>query len=221
MLTLIFANGDLADTSELPDLQGRADLIIAVDGGANHCRELRIIPDALIGDFDSVSPAVLKEFQEQSVAIHRHPAKKDATDLELALDFAIAKGAREVWLLGGLGGRWDMSFANILLIAGDTYKALNFTVPGPDCIMHVLHPGKPFTLHGMPGQKVSLLPLRGDVQDLSLHGFEYPLKNATLRFGSTHGVSNVLQKPGATVQFNSGVLLCIRMTTPAYNKIRD
>ncbi len=214
MLTLIFANGDLPATAELPDLKGRTDFIIAVDGGADHCRALGIIPDILIGDLDSISPAVLKEFQEKSVAIHRHPIRKDATDLELALDLAITKGAREVWLLGGLGGRWDMSLANVLLLAGDTYKTLSFTVPGPNCTMHVLHPGKPFVLFGMPGQKVSLLPLRGDVQGLSLHGFEYPLENATLRFGSTQGVSNVLQEPAATVQFTSGVLLCIRLISP-------
>lgn len=211
MLTLIFANGDLPATVELPELKGEANFIIAVDGGADHCRVLGIIPNVIIGDLDSISPAALKEFQEKSVAIHRYPPRKDATDLELALDLAITKGAREVWLLGGLGGRWDMSLANVLLLAGDTYKTLSFTVPGPDCIMHVLHPGNPFILRGMPGQKVSLLPLRSDVQGISLHGFEYPLENATLRFGSTEGVSNVLQEPAATVQFRSGVLLCIRL----------
>jgi len=212
MLALIFANGDLIETPELPDLLARARLIIAADGGANTCRLLGIVPNVLIGDLDSIDPAVFQEFQKKSVAIHRHPPRKDTTDLELALDLALAKGAQEVWLLGGLGGRWDMSLANVLLAAQKKYKPLTFAIPGPACIMHILHPGKPFTMIGAPGQTVSLLPLQADVHGLTLHGFEYPLQDATLPFGTTRGVSNVLTGSAATVQLQSGVLLCIRLT---------
>ena len=214
MLTLIVANGDLAEIPELPDLLARADLILAVDGGANHCRRLGIIPDALIGDLDSIAPAVLQEFQEKAVVIHRHPPRKDATDLELALNLAMNKGAREVWLLAGLGGRWDMSFANVLLLAGEKYQTLSCTVPGPGCIMHILHPGEAFSLTGVPGQKISLLPLANSVHGLTLHGFAYPLQNATLHFGSTQGVSNVRQESAATIQFRTGILLCIVLLSP-------
>ncbi len=209
MLTVILANGDLADTFDLSDILTRSGLVIAVDGGANHCRRLGIIPDVLIGDLDSIDPDVLTEFQEKAVAIDRHSPRKDATDLELALDLAVTKGATEVWLFGGLGGRWDMSIANVMLLAGDKYKALKFTIPGPGCLMHILRPGETFTLHGVPGRQVSLLPLHGDVHGLTLHGFEYPLANATLLFGSTQGISNVQQDPEATVHFCGGVLLCI------------
>ncbi len=211
MLTLIVANGELTGTTGLSNLVARADLILAVDGGANHCRRLGIVPDALIGDLDSITPTVLEEFREKAVAIHRHPPRKDATDLELALDLAMARGAQEVFLLAGLGGRWDMSLANLLLAAGEKYKTLNFTVLGPDCVMHILHPGEPYSLGGVTGQTVSLLPLQGDVHGLTLRGFEYPLKDATLCFGSTRGVSNVLLDPAATIQLRSGVLLCIRL----------
>ncbi len=214
MLTLIVANGDLTETPELPDLLARADLILAVDGGANHCRRRGIIPDVIIGDLDSIAPVVLQGFQEMAVTILRHPPRKDATDLELALDLAISKGAREVWLLAGLGGRWDMSLANIMLLAAEKYKKLSFTMPGPGCIMRILHPDEVFILPGVPGQKISFLPLGGDVHGLTLHGFEYPLEHTTLRFGSTQGVSNVLQDSAGKVQFHSGILLCIGLLSP-------
>ena len=70
MLTLIVANGELTGTTGLSNLVARADLILAVDGGANHCRRLGIVPDALIGDLDSITPTVLEEFREKAVAIH-------------------------------------------------------------------------------------------------------------------------------------------------------
>lgn len=214
MLTVIVANGDWADTRDLPDLLARSSLILAVDGGANHCSRLGIVPDALIGDLDSIEPGVLNEFKKKAVLTLRYPRQKDATDLELALDMAISKGARDIWLLAGLGGRWDMSLSNLLLLAQEKYQSLHCTVPGPGCIMYLLHPGEPFTLKGTPDDKVSLLPLCGDVQGITLQGFLYPLENAALTFGSTRGISNVLQNSTATVQFTSGVLLCIRLHAP-------
>lgn len=211
MLTLIFANGNLETPSDLPGLLARAELIIAADGGANHCDRLGVVPNMLIGDLDSVDPGILRQFAQRGVTIDRHPPVKDETDLELALDLALAKGATAVWLFGALGGRWDMSLANILLCAEEKYQALSITLPGSDCLMHILHPGKEFTVHRLPppGRKVSLLPLQGDVLGLTLHGFEYPLRDATLRFGSTQGISNVLTGPSGTVHLQKGVLLCV------------
>lgn len=211
MLTLVVANGDLAEIAVLPDLLARVDLIIAVDGGANHCRNFGIVPDVLIGDLDSIAPDVLQELREQDVAIHLHPPRKDATDLELALDLAMDKGAREIWLLAGLGGRWDMSLANVLLLASKKYQPLRCTILAESCTMHILHPGAAFAVSGVPGQRVSLLPLAGDVRGLTLQGFEYPLKDATLDLGSTQGVSNVLSERTASIQFEVGILLCMQL----------
>lgn len=213
MLTLIFANGTLEPLPDvLPDLLERADRIIAADGGANHCARLGIVPTMLIGDLDSVEADILQKLQTQGIDIRRHPPEKDATDLELALDLALDGEATTVWLFGALGGRWDMSFASILLCAQEKYRTLHITLAGPDCLMHILHPGKAFTVHTSPGRKVSLLPLKNDVHGLTLKGFQYPLRDATLRFGSTRGVSNVFSGPVGTVVFQKGLLLCVCLT---------
>jgi thiamine pyrophosphokinase len=214
MLTVIVANGAWADHPDLANLLARSSLILAVDGGANHCSRLGILPDALIGDLDSIDPAVLEEFTKKAVLTHRYPRHKDATDLQLALDMAVGKGAREICLLAALGGRWDMSLSNLLLLAQEKYKSLRCTVPGPDCLIYLLHSGEPFTLEGTIGDKVSLIPLHGDVHGITLQGFQYPLENTTLAFGSTRGISNVLENPTATVQLQSGVLLCVRLYSP-------
>lgn len=211
MPTIIFANGLPATPPNLVSLLATATLIIAADGGSSACERLGIIPDVLIGDLDSTPPAIVEKYMQKGVAIIRHPPRKDATDLELAIDFALLKGARRVILLGGLGGRWDMSLANILLCAAKKYCAMLITVAETDCTMHLLHPGKPFTLRGLPGEKVSILPLQGEVAGLTLLGFEYPLQAATLPFGTTQGISNVLLQPEATVEFVSGILLCIHL----------
>ena len=210
MLILIFANGEFATTPDLSDLLDRAGLIIAADGGANHCARLGIVPDILLGDLDSVETGLLQKLQAQGVAIHRHPPEKDATDLELALDLALDRGATAVWLVGALGGRWDMSLANIMLCALEKYRSLPITLMGADCRMHILRAGHPFTVHPThPGRKVSLLPLGGDIQGITLEGFQYPLRDASLPFGSSRGISNVLTEETGTVRLEQGVLLCI------------
>jgi thiamine pyrophosphokinase len=209
MITLIFASGVLNQSTYLDALIKKADLLIAADGGANHCARFGITPDILLGDLDSIDPAVLADYQKKGITIHRHPRRKDATDLELALDLAMRESTGTVWLIGALGGRWDMSLANIMLAAGNSYLGLEIFLLGQDCFMQILHPGKKYTLSVIPGQKVSFLPLKNDALGVTLTGVEYPLTDHTISFGSTLGISNIIKKHQATVQHTEGVLLCI------------
>lgn len=209
MTAVIFANGVLNRAPKLDELIHQAELVIAADGGANHCDMLGITPDFLLGDLDSIDPAVLTNYQHKGIAIKRHPPRKDATDLELALDLAVEKGARMVWLIGALGGRWDMSVANILLAASAKYQDLHIFLAGQDCTMQILHPGPIHTIRGEAEQKVSLLALQSDVHGVTLTGFAYPLTEHTLLFGSSQGVSNLMLADEATVQHADGTLLCV------------
>ncbi len=208
MKALIFANGKLENSSELLRISKTADFIVAADGGANHCHRLNITPDVLLGDLDSIRPNVLAHYKTEDIEIRKYPTRKDATDLELALELVLTKGAQSVLLLGALGGRWDMSLANITLAARKKYTAMQISLLAHDCCIHILHSGKPFTVKGIPGQTVSFTPLNGDVYELTLTGFEYPLEKNTIPFGSTLGISNVLSANSGSVSFKRGTLLC-------------
>ena len=209
MIAVIFANGLLDHTPELDTLLKQADLIIAADGGASHCSGLGITPDILIGDLDSIDPPLLSSYRNKGIAIHRHPQRKDATDLELAIDLAIKKGTRTIWLLGALGGRWDMSLANIMLAASDKYKNQKIRLSGQDCFMQILHPGIKHPIEGRPGQKISFLPLKSDAEAVTLTGFDYPLTQQIIPFGSSLGVSNIMTTKQASVHHTRGILLCV------------
>ena len=143
--------------------------------------------------------------------IERHPRRKDATDLELALNRAAGRKSDQVVLLAALGGRWDMSFGNILTAAAQAYRHIRLVLLASDCTIHILHPGAPYPVHGQIGDQVSLLALHGDVEGLSLEGLEYPLANATLTAGSSRAMSNVLQSSAATISLTQGVLLCLHL----------
>ncbi len=79
--------------------------------------------DRAIGDFDSVSAAGLAAAEAAGAIVERHPAAKDATDLELALDAAIALEPARILVVGSAGGRLDHLLGSILLLADDRYAA--------------------------------------------------------------------------------------------------
>jgi thiamine pyrophosphokinase len=208
MIVLILVNGELHKSAALLQLVKKADFIIAADGGARHCEVLQCLPDTLIGDLDSIPGKLLKEFKTRDIEILQHPERKNETDLELAIDLAIKRGATKIYFAGMLGGRWDMSLSNIFLLAHDKYEKIRLSILSTDCVLHILHPGR-HSFETKTGQRVSLLPLKEDVQDVTLTGFEYPLSHYTIPFGSSIGVSNVTSKTTVHLQHSKGILLIL------------
>lgn len=208
MRTIIFANGTIDNSDSI--LSGK-DLIIAADGGLHHCLRLGITPDVVIGDLDSLTADDINGLQIAGVEIVRYPAKKDRTDLELALRLAIDRGADEIVVFGAMGGRWDMSIANILLPAEQNLSNATIRIIDGRHEIMLLRTGKKITFHGEKGDILSLIPLGRDALGITTVGLEYPLKDDVLRFGSSQGISNVLVEETATVFLKQGMLLCVHI----------
>ena len=206
---VLFANGALSDPAAARAALANGDIVIAADGGARHCRALGIRPDYLIGDFDSLETSEVEQFEAEGVRVLRHPARKDYTDLELAIRHAHSLGVDEILVLGALGKRWDQTLANLLLPAAEEYASLQLHLLDGAQEVLLLRGGGQLTLHGQSGDTVSLIPLGGDAHGITTEGLEYPLRGETLHFGSTRGVSNTLLSETATVQLDQGMLLCV------------
>jgi thiamine pyrophosphokinase len=141
-------------------------------------------------------------------AVESHPPDKDATDLELALDAAVARGATTVTVVGGHGGRVDHFLANVLLLGHERYAAI--TLDAWIGTAHVVVIRDDVTLSGAVGSLCTLLAVGGPASGVTTHRLRYPLSDATLLPGSTWGVSNVLLEPTARVTVASGTLLSIQ-----------
>jgi thiamine pyrophosphokinase len=163
----------------------------------------------VIGDFDSLDSDELNKLQSSGVEIIRYPARKDQTDLELALELAVDRGADEILVFGALGARWDMSIANILLLTLPEFSGVKLKFIEENQEIALLRGGEEFTLNGGKGDIISLTALDQEVNGLTLSGLEYPLKDGMLRLGSTRGISNVLVENTATVRLEKGLLLCV------------
>ena len=102
---IIIIGGVRPDVNLAAALESEGALVIAADSGAVHAKAAGLTIDIAVGDFDSIPPMLLVELESAGVKIERHPAVKDATDLELAIDVAIREGADVITIVGGHGGR--------------------------------------------------------------------------------------------------------------------
>ena len=187
----------------------RAELSIAADGGIDHAHRVGRDPDILIGDLDSVTPAGLARAEATGTEVLRHPADKDATDLELALDLVLERigpsaAPVDVLVIGGHGGHTDHLLANLLLLTSERYAGLRLTAWWGTDLLHVVRDTARLT--GRIGSTVTLLAVHGPATGVTTDGLRFPLTDAELQPGSSLGVSNRLAAPSATVTVADGVV---------------
>ncbi|MDR7315207.1 thiamine diphosphokinase [Brevibacillus nitrificans] len=206
---LLFAGGSLEQWA-IRQIQPE-DWLVGVDRGALFLVRHGFSPRLSIGDFDSVSLEEQAEIERHSQSISScDPVMKDLTDTEMALTWALEQNPAQIVLIGALGSRFDHSLANVHLLQ----KALGAGIPckivDEHNEIHLID--RMLMIEHDHFTHVSLLPLSPEVTGITLHGFQYPLSNATLRIGDTLGISNVLVADSGTISIQSGKLLVIKST---------
>lgn len=164
-------------------------------------------PHVVIGDLDSASTALRAWAARRGARLVAHPAQKDKTDAELALEFAAAQGVRKIEFFGALGGRLDHELANIALLL--RARAARITMRIIDGETTAFLAARRTMLPASAGDAVSLLPLSRRVTGVTTSGLLYPLDRATLHEGSTLGVSNVVTGRHPGVRREAGDLLVV------------
>ena len=207
---LLFANGEMTPGPALRRAleSCQSPWVICADGGALHARALGLTPHAIIGDFDSLSETDVAAFAAAGAQIMRHPPEKDQTDLELALHFCCELGAKRLWILGGLGGRFDQTMANILLLSLPALRDMRIDFVDGAQTIRLLSPGA-HNIMGAPGDTLSLIPLLGAAEGISTRNLQYALADGRLDMGPARGISNVLLADRAEVEFRAGLLLMV------------
>jgi len=183
-------------------------LIICCDGGARHFQYLGIKPDVIIGDMDSIDPALLANYSIQGIKIIKYPANKDFTDTELALDYALGLKPDSIFIWGALGGRIDHTLANVFLLCKGQEKGIRTYLLDEYGEAFVLD--KEATFVNETGKTISLLALSPEVTGITLSGFLYPLKEGTLIMGESRGISNIITDARASISVRQGKLLIVK-----------
>lgn len=206
MRVLVFANGEIDDLVA-PDCADGVDLILCANGGTHHARVLGLRPHVVIGDLDSLSQELCAELKAAGTEFVSFSRAKDETDLELALLYAVDRGAKQIVVLGARGGRVDHELGNFLLLAHPGLQGTDVRVRSGRQEIVLVRSEAGF--RGSPGDLLSLLPIGGDAYGIETRGLAYPLNGETLYFGPARGVSNVFTTQEPIVRLRSGLLLAV------------
>ncbi len=180
-------------------------LVIAADSGFEHAKFLGLHVDLVIGDMDSISS--IEELSETRRIVH--PVDKDQTDLELALRHAVhEEHCNRIFLVGGIGGRFDHTVTNLGLIAAEWLAGVDLEWIAGTAKIRIVR--DEVTIKGDPLELVSLIPIGGTAQGVTTSGLRWELDNEDLLFGSTRGTGNLLIETDAIIQVRSGILALIR-----------
>jgi len=206
---VIFTNGLVPELEIARRLIKLDDTLLAADGGTHHILAMGLMPSVVIGDLDSLTVDDRQRTMKKGVHLLQYPADKDQTDLELALDYAIQQGFREILIVGALGGRLDQALGNLSLLTDARLSTLDVRLD--DGVEEAFFVRSRSEVRGAPGDTVSLIPWGGAVTGVTTEGLRWPLRGETLSPEKTRGISNEMLDNMAFVRVESGLLLCIHI----------
>ena len=177
------------------------DFVIAADGGLIHTKKLGIVPNVILGDFDSLG------YTPEGANVF--PVEKDDTDAMLAVRRGLSLGYREFVLYGSLDGpRLDHTIANFQTLQFLADQGAVGYLAGTDYLVTVVKNGSLFFRKGAEGT-ISVFCQGADAEGVTLEGLYYPLENGTLSAGFPLGVSNHFTGAAAVITVKKGSLLVL------------
>ena len=194
----IFAAGTFYGMREKPC---SGDFVIAADAGYRVCLGLGIVPDLLLGDFDSMEqPANFPN-------IHRSPVEKDDTDTMLAVKTALEQGCDTVYIYGGTGGkRLDHTIANLQTLLYLRRRGARGWLYDNDFVWTAIENETLTIEKTVEWALFSAFCLGDRAEGIDEIGFQYPLTDAVLTPEFPLGVSNHILEPIASITVRKGAL---------------
>jgi thiamine pyrophosphokinase len=189
---------------------GENTLIIAADGGAGNCFNLKLMPDIVIGDMDSINIGIIEKLniEHKTIKFISSSTEKDESDTQLAVDYAARRGINNILIVGAIGDRIDHSLANLFLLSSPLYEALNIKILAGS--YEIFTSNKSLNIEGEPGKTLSIFSLTPYTFFIKTSGLKYKLKNEKLFFSPVRGLSNIFLGNKAKLDIKEGTLLLIK-----------
>ena len=194
----IITGGELF-CDRIDERPAQGELVIAADAGYRHAKALGIKPSVLLGDFDSLGAPTA----EDGVEILQVPAEKDVTDTQLALQVALERGATELVILGGLGGRADHLLSNLAILESLWEKHIRCVIDNGQNRIRFLR-NDSIIIPRSHYKYLSLIAVDRVVKGVTVEGCKYPLKKAKLYRLHQYAVSNELTGNCAFIDIPKG-----------------
>ena len=141
--------------------------IICCDGSAERLLVTGLEPEAIVGDLDSLDPAIAERFADRLYK----DSEQDTNDLTKAVKWCIRKGYKEIVILGATGKREDHTVGNISLLT-EYAKEINVIMVTDTGTFTPLLINRMVT--SFPGQQISIFSVSPETEITST-GLKYPL----------------------------------------------
>ena len=207
MQIVVALAGEIHDSPLVRSALNGAGLIVAADSGANRLRALGILPHVVIGDLDSLAGEDLFHLKAVGVEFEPHPDPEQRTDGDVAIEYALKRGATSIIVLGLFGGpRADHAVANLYLLTHPSLRQVpTWTVDGWTALTVLNGDGVSEThFHGHVGDYVTITAVSERVAGITTVGLKWPLADATFTRGLNEGTSNELIHERAMIRITEG-----------------
>lgn len=193
------------------------DTIVCADSGLNVAYELGLKVDCFMGDFDSVGSDILKLYMEKKVEISKdavfvkYPAKKDAADTELVLDYVLENDPESIIIIGATGGRIDHLLANIGILKKALEKGIDAYIIDRYNKLCLIDKDTKIKKDNIWNKYISFYPYTEKVKNLRLSGLKYELSGEDIKIGSSRTISNEFRDEvmEAEVTLDDGILIVV------------
>lgn len=211
MDTILLCGGHMDDSFVRDCIENISpDCIIGIDRGLEFCYRNQIVPQYILGDFDSIRPEVIGWYREQKeIPIREYKPEKDATDTRMGLELALKLGSDRIFLLGATGGRLDHYMGNLQSLVVPAMAGTEAWILDEQNAMTVLSRSRTIKKECAFGKYISFFSMGDEVRGITLSGFKYPLKDYDMTNFDGIGVSNELAEDTALVEFRQGFLLMV------------
>lgn len=199
MRAFIYTGGAVA-CERITEKPKEEDLILAADAGWNTALRCGAHPSVLLGDLDSLGDIELPE----DVKLIRVPAEKDLTDTQLAVQYALEAGAREILIVGGLEGRLDHTLSLLAILEELSEKNIPAVITSGRNRARFVRDGGTILPRSPYFTYFSILAADKKVKGVTVEGAKYPLKNATLCRDLQYAVSNEIDGNCALIEIRRG-----------------
>lgn len=208
--TAIVVIGGLPILRSIAKQLPRYDFVIAADSGLHAAIDLGLRVSVVVGDMDSVDPAVLAAAEATGSHIERVPHDKENTDTELALLAAVARGARRIFVLTGGGGRLDHQLGVLATMQHPALRDCEVQALWDTARLHLVRGPGSLTIEGSVGSVAGLATGGGEASGISTSGLRWALDDESLSAHSTRGISNQMTESHATISVSSGNLFVVQ-----------
>lgn len=236
MLGVIALGGRLVKNERINEFLSAKYFAVAADSGMAHFDMLGILPDILVGDFDSINPEMLEKCVLNNIEIKQFDIRKDFTDSEIAVKAALEKGCDRLLFLGAFGSRLDHMLSNQMMAVSLSLKGIPVIMTDGITFMYTITKNESPFIYPLKSlipdyDIISVIAMTPNDATVSLDGLMYNLKDSRIYFGTTQGVSNTvpfisqtnnansINHENAVIDVKSGTILLIHTINDTYNKI--